>query len=431
VPAPGTNLSEVKIRTGRTVPSQRPCGTRKPELCSASTPHKAGAVPTLYSVSMRIINGLRYLKKRLSPHRPLVEVGISKSNLLHNLHTYQARYPNVRIAPVLKSNAYGHDLGLVARLLDKEDIAFFMVDSLYEARKLRAAGVRSRVVVMGYVRPIDPEREGISNIDFAITDIEQLRDIALLLTRPARFHVKIDTGMHRQGILPSDIRAALTLIKSNAHIKIVGICSHLADADGESDAFSNHQLEIWNDAVAEIEKLIPTIEYRHLTATKGIRFGETSRTNVARIGIGLYGFETSHHAETGVLPVLELRSFITSIRDIPEGDSVGYNSTFTAQRPSRIATVPVGYFEGYDRRLSGKGSMRLRNESVSVVGRISMNMSSLDVTEVSGVVRGDVVTVISRDPTHHNSVASIASAAATIPYEILVHIPQHLRRVVD
>ena len=381
--------------------------------------------------TMEFIDTLRRLKKRLSPHRPLVEVGISKANLLHNLHTYQERYQNVLIAPVLKSNAYGHDLGLIARLLDKEDIAFFMVDSLYEATRLRGAGVKSRIVIMGYVRPLDPERSRLRDIDFAITDIEQLRDISELLTRPARFHLKIDTGMHRQGILPSDLALAIELIKKNTNINLVGIGSHLADADGADDAFSTAQVETWSEAVAEVERSIPTIEYRHIAATKGVRFGEATRTNVARIGIGLYGFDTSHHGEAKVKPVLELRSFITSIRDIPEGDHVGYNATFTALRSSRIATVPVGYFEGYDRRLSGKGAMRVRGMNASVAGRISMNMSSLDVTEVSDVARSDVVTVLSRDPSHPNSIQNLATLCGTIPYELLVHIPQHLRRVVE
>lgn len=380
---------------------------------------------------MEFLRILRSLQKRLSPHRPLVEVGIKKANLLHNLRTYQAAYPNVRIAPVLKSNAYGHDLGLTARLLDREDIAFFMVDSLYEARRLRAAGVRSRIVVMGYVRPVDPMRSRLRDVDFAVTDLAQLQEIASILTRPARFHLKLDTGMHRQGILPAELKEAMRLIKSNENLSLVGLASHLADADGEDDAFSDAQVETWNEMVREVEAQFPTIEFRHLAATKGVRFAEAGRTNVARVGIGLYGYDTAPHGARAVRPVLELRSFIASIREIPEGDHVGYNATYTATRPTKIATVPVGYYEGYDRRLSNQGSMRVRETDVPVAGRISMNMSTIDVTDAEGVSRGDTVTVISRDPAHANSVASLAMRCATIPYELLVHIPPHLRRVVE
>ncbi|HEX5774569.1 MAG TPA: alanine racemase [Candidatus Paceibacterota bacterium] len=385
---------------------------------------------------MSIWNGLRYLRERLSPRRPLVEVGISRANLLHNLRTYQERYQHVRIAPVLKSNAYGHDMGLVARLLDKEDVAFFMVDSLYEARRLRRAGVKTRIVVMGYVRPIDPELSTLADIDFAITDVEQLREIAALLTRPVRFHLKVDTGMHRQGIMPRDLPEALALVKSNPRVQVVGVCSHLADADGEGDGFSETQVETWLAALTEVEKIIPVIEYRHLVATKGVRFAERARTNVARVGIGLYGFDTSRHDGTAVRPVLELRSFITSLRDIPDGDHVGYNAVFHATRASRIATVPVGYFEGYDRRLSSKGSMLVRGVPCPVAGRISMNMSSLDVTDCPSAKRGDPVTVISRDPAASNSIERIRDAVSNVgytesEYALLVHIPPHLRRVVE
>ncbi|HYF29181.1 MAG TPA: alanine racemase [Candidatus Paceibacterota bacterium] len=385
---------------------------------------------------MEFIDTLRNIKRRFSPHRPLVEVGISKANLLHNLRTYQARYQNVRIAPVLKSNAYGHDLGLIARLLDKEDIAFFMVDSFYEARKLRAAGVKGRIVVMGYVRPTDPERSRLRDVDFALTDIEQLREISALLTRENRFHLKLDTGMHRQGILPADLPAAIELIKKNPNIKLVGIASHFADADGEDDAFSQAQVETWNEGVAEVERSFATIEYRHIAATKGIRFGEATRTNVARVGIGLYGFDTSPEGTTDVRPVLELRSLITSIREIPAGDHVGYNITYTAKRPSRIATVPVGYYEGCDRRLSNKGAMLVQGAAAALIGRVSMNMSSIDVTDIPAAKVGDPVIVISRDPSAPNSIDAIVERISTPEYReseyvMLVHIPPHLRRVVE
>jgi alanine racemase len=132
-----------------------------------------------------------------------------------------------------------------------------------------------------------------------------------------------------------------------------------------------------------------------------------------------------------VRPVLELRSFITSIREIPEGDRIGYNITYTAKRPSRIATVPVGYYEGYDRRLSSVGNMLVQGTPVPVAGRISMNISSIDVTEVPSAKRGDTVVVLSRNREDPNSIEALSQRCGTIPYELLVHIPPHLRRVVE
>lgn len=385
---------------------------------------------------MRAVELLRNVERKLLARKPLVEVGISKKNLLHNLHTYQKLYPGLKIAPVLKSNAYGHDLGLVGRLLDGEDIAFFMVDSLYEARRLRQVGIRSRIVVMGYARPQDMQKRPPVKTDFGITDLEQLRTAAKIVKKPLRIHIKLDTGMHRQGIQEKDLAEAVELIRSNKSLKLVGVASHFADADNAEEAFSRGQITNWNRMLKVLTSSFNSIEYRHIAATKGVRFGSDTDTNVARVGIGLYGFDTSPSGETHVAPVLELRSLIASVREISAGESVGYNATYTAKKDMRIATVPVGYFEGVDRRLSSNGCMLVHGIACPIVGRVSMNMSSIDITEVPSAKQGDVVTVISRDPSALNSVSNMTKAVSTPEYKeteyvTLVHIPQHLKRVVE
>lgn len=390
---------------------------------------RVGSSPTPGTMKFRPI--ARSLRKAFSRYEPLIEIGISKKNLLHNLHTYQKRYPGLRFAPVLKSNAYGHGYCVIAELLDGEHIAFFAVDSLYEARKLRRGGIRSRIVVIGYVRPEYIARTSLRDTDYAIIDLEQLRGLATCATRPVRIHLKLDTGMHRQGILPADLPEAIRLVRSNPNLTVVGICSHFADADGPSPEHTDHQIETWNDALREAEAAFPDIEYRHIAATKGVPMSERTRANVARLGIGLYGFDTSHAGAEALKPVLEMRSLITSIREIPAGDFVGYNATWTAERPSRIATVPAGYFEGVDRGLSSKGSFLVRGTAAPIAGRVSMNMTSIDVTDIPEAKREDEVTVISRDSSQSNSVAQMAALTHTTPYVILAHIPEHLRRVVE
>jgi alanine racemase len=162
-----------------------------------------------------------------------------------------------------------------------------------------------------------------------------------------------------------------------------------------------------------------------------MKWSKGAGTNVARLGIGLYGFDTSHNGHAALRPVLQMRSFITSLRNIPAGDCVGYNATYKVTRPSVIATVPVGYFEGIDRGLSSIGSMLVRGLRAPLAGRTSMNMSSLDVTDIPGVTRGDTVIAISRTASDQNSVEQMARLSGTTPYVILVHIPQHLKRVVE
>lgn len=390
----------------------------------------------LVYILMSLRSTLRTLRRKLTGYTPLVEVGISKENLLHNLRTYQEQYPKLQFAPVLKSNAYGHDLGTIARLLDRQKIAFFMVDSYYEALRLRRAGIRSRILVMGYVRPQDIAKSRLPHVDFGITDLEQLRELTELAHRPIRIHLKIDTGMHRQGIPLAYLAEAEDLLKGQSHLQVVGIASHFADADGEDDGFTQGQLATWESASKELLHAFPTITYRHIAATKGIRFAEDAGTNVARLGIGLYGFDTSPTHAVPLKPVLEMRSLIASIRDVAVGESVGYNATFTAPRPMRIATVPVGYYEGIDRRLSDRGVMLVDGVVCPIVGRISMNMCSIDITNAPDADVGDSVIAISRNTEDANSVAHITAAASTPEYQetdyvTLVHIPQHLGRVVE
>ncbi len=379
---------------------------------------------------------LTFMRTAMRPATPLVEVGISRTALLHNFRTYQAAYPGIRLAPVLKSNAYGHDLGLVARLLDREPIAFFMVDSFYEARRLRSAGIRSRIVVMGYTRPEDIAASLLPHVDFAITDSEQLRTLATLATRTVHLHLKLDTGMHRQGIQESDLAEMLTILKTHRRLSLMGICSHFADADTDGSRHAQEQLKTWLRMKTVIEQTFPQLPYRHFAATKGIRFAKEADTTVARLGIGLYGFDTSPGHGTTLKPVLELRSIIGELRTVPAGESVGYNATWTARESSRVATIPAGYFEGIDRRLSNTGKVLVKNVWCPIIGRVSMNMLSVDVTQVPDVQIGDSVVLISRDESHPNSVPAIAAQVSTSEYKeseyvILTHIPPHLRRRVD
>jgi len=372
---------------------------------------------------------LRRIRRALTHDKPLISVSISKENLLHNLRAYQEQYPAQKIAPVLKSNAYGHGLTVIASLLDTEDVAFFMVDSLYEARVLRRAGIKSRIVVMGYVRPESIARSSLKDTDYAVTDIEQLRSLSETVHKPVRIHLKLDTGMHRQGILPGDLEEAMALIQKNPRLSVVGVATHLADADNADTSFTETQLSLWKESLVQLEAAFPSITYRHASATKGARFSESYPMNALRIGMGLYGYDASFAADNLKL-VLSMRSFITSIREIPKGDAVGYNASFTTERRSRIATVPAGYYEGVDRALSNVGSLQVNGAPAPIAGRVSMNMVSLDVTDVEAA-RGDVVTLISRNPEDPNSVRSMALLAGSTPYVLLTHIPTHLYRVVE
>lgn len=380
---------------------------------------------------MKLLNALRAIKKNFSNYRPSVEVLISRKNLMHNLNEYRKKYPEISFAPVLKSNAYGHGLVEVGRILAKEQVPFFVLDSLFEASALREEGIKTPILVIGYTSPENVLGSRLAYVAFTITSLEQLRKIAEGLKTRKVFHIKIDTGMHRQGILPREIESVMKIIRSNKFINLEGICSHLSNADDADESFTKLQMNQWQKAVESFKRNFENIKFFHLSATAGTQYAGQALCNVGRLGLGLYGINAAPLAKLNLKPVLQMRSVISSVKTIPAGEYVGYNNTYKTKNERKIATVPVGYFEGVDRRLSNGGFFTVGNSLCPIVGRVSMNITSIDVTGISEVNLGDRVIVIENKAEDKNSVENIAKMTHTIPYEILVHIPQHLKRVIE
>jgi alanine racemase len=234
--------------------------------------------------------------------------------------------------------------------------------------------------------------------------------------------------MHRQGLAPEELPQALGFI-SKGGLSVQGSCSHLSDADGTDPTFTRQQIACWNELVREWKRASPETEFYHLSATKGVRYADEIDANVMRLGIGLYGFDPNEEI-VSLKQTLKACTHITALREVKPGESVGYNCTFVARRPTVIATIPMGYFEGVDRRLSNKGFVRIHGRECPIVGRVSMNMTTVDVAEAPDAAVGDEVEVIGTGSSAKNSISSVAMMCDTIPYEILIHIPAHLRRVV-
>ncbi len=361
-------------------------------------------------------------------YEPLIEVRVFKDAILHNLNEFQKTYPKLKFAPVLKSNAYGHGLVEVAKILDIQNLPFFMVDSFYEALVLKQNQIKSKILILGYVRTCEIISNKLNNVSYGIIDLEQLKNLVHKLNQPRFFHLKIDTGMHRQGILTEQVEQAIKLIKQNPNFILEGLCTHYADADGETADFTQSQIQKWNRAATEFKKHFPDIKYLHTSNTAGSHYSSQFDANVGRTGLGLYGINPSPFAKLNLKPALEMVSVISSLKTIPAGEKVGYGITFTAQKDMVVATVPVGYNEGVDRRLSSKGFFKVGDVFCPLVGRVSMNISSIDVSNITDAKLEDETVIISSDKDGRNSVENVAKLCDCIPYEILVHIPQHLRR---
>lgn len=362
-------------------------------------------------------------------YQPLVTVQISRARLLHNLHEYKKNFPTLQFAPVLKSNAYGHGLVEVASILAQENVPFLIVDSYYEAMVLRRAGITTPLLLIGYVPPSTIASNRLQLLSFTVVDKEQITELARMRPKkPINLHIKIDTGMHRQGIVIEELPRILELFKTQDHLKLQGFATHLADADGQSDTLTLRQLDRWQAALAEIDKHNLTPKYLHVAASAGVRYADKTRANMVRLGIGLYGIERI--AGLNLKPVLSLQTKIVSIRTVQAGETVGYAGQHRTSAVRRIATIPVGYYEGIDRRLSDQGFVFVGTSPCAIVGRVSMNLTSIDVTDAPNASIGDQVTVISHDAAAPSSIQALAAACQTIPYDMLVHIPSALKRII-
>lgn len=374
----------------------------------------------------------KLLKKIFKPrvkYDPLIRVLISKEALLHNLRAYQTQYPSLQMAPVLKSNAYGHGLVEVASILDGENLLFFAVDSFYEALVLRQARIRTKILIIGYTREALLLKKTLKDVSFGILSLDSLKSFALKLREPNLFQLKVDTGMHRQGVLVSELAEAFRLIKSNSNIVLEGIYTHFADADSPDESFTKNQILLWNEVAKHARNVFPDLKFVHAAATAGIAHANEIEGNVCRLGIGLYGINVHPAARLPLKPVLEMKSVLAGLKKIHEGDYAGYSRLFRAPSDMTVATVPAGYNEGVDLRLSNKGVFKVQGQMCPIVGRVSMNITTIDVTALKGAKLEEEVMIFSRNLHDENSVENATRACGSKnPRELLVHIPAYLRR---
>ncbi|MDO8575401.1 MAG: alanine racemase [bacterium] len=371
-------------------------------------------------------------------YKSLIQITVFKDNLLHNLNEFQQIIGknDKRIVPVLKSNAYGHGLVNTARILDPLHLPFFCVDSFFEALSLRKENIQSPILIIGYVYSETVIQNNLKNISFVVTNLDYLKEISTLtlkFNKKTKIHLKIDTGMHRQGIQKEEINESIKIISENSNLELEGICTHLADADGDTKTYTLEQIKEWNSAVSIFKNKFPSIKYVHGSASAGSLFVDQMEGNVFRLGIGLYGLGTGEELKKKVnlKPALEFRTIISGVKKIKKGEKVGYNGTFEAPKDMTIATIPAGYNEGIDRRLSNKGFVKINSGKFApIIGRVSMNITTIDITDLPEVRAKDSVVVISSHKTDKNSVEEIARVCGTIPYEILIHVPGYLRRIV-
>lgn len=355
--------------------------------------------------------------------------------LTHNLSQIRDRLRHgCSILAVVKANAYGHGAIEVSRALVQAGVTRLAVASVQEGVALREAGITADILVL-----VDLfDRHAPELIAHRLTPVITEQRLLPVLANAAEranqsfpIHIKVDTGMGRLGFSPSELGPLFNALPGWKSLRFEGFMTHFADSDGEDPSHTEQQLKTFRGLLEQVEQRGITIPLIHAANSAAIVRYPQSHFSLVRPGIMLYGYHTlpASVPSPRLLPVLSLRTIVMKLRTIKPGEAVSYNRTFVAKRTSTIAVLPVGYADGYSRRLSNRGFVLIKGRPAPIVGLICMDMTMVDVTDIPSVHVGDTVMLIGRDGNDAISANDIGDCTETIPYEVLCAIGPRIPRV--
>ncbi len=361
---------------------------------------------------------------------------IDKDAVIHNFNSIKKNLSeNVKIMPVIKADGYGHGASLFAKLLcDKCD--YFAVAVIEEALSLRRDGIKNPILILGRIFPDDIETaisENITITAFTFEEAQWVSETAEKAGKRAKIHIPIDTGMSRIGFVPSEEYAdAVKEISLLPNIELEGVFTHFSTADEEDKSFTKKQAERFMEFRKMLEERGVDIKIYHSANSGTILQHENFHFDMVRPGIILYGLTPSGYLKDKTLdlkPVMELTSHVAFVKEVKKGESVSYGRTFTADKDMKIATIPVGYADGYPRLLSGKGRVIINGSYAPIVGRICMDQFMVDVTHIENVKLGDKVILMGSENGTSVTADEIAQFAQTINYEIVCGVSKRVPRI--
>lgn len=367
----------------------------------------------------------------LPPARALIDLDALRYNLA------QARRrlaPSCAILAVVKADGYGHGAVAVSRTLVRLGAAALGVATLQEGVILREAGITAPILLLGALLP----HQYADLVAYRLTPVIHDRDAAARLADYAAAkdlawpaHVKVETGMGRLGLAPEEVPPLLESGCFERGLRLEGMMTHLADADGDDPEYTRGQIARFRtvlDRAAAAGRMPPLIHAANSAAI--LRYPEAHFTAV-RPGLMLYGYHTLPALPPGVelRPVLTLAATVVQVRTLKPGESASYNRSFVARRPTRLAVLPIGYADGYDRALSGRGSVLIRGRRAPVCGKVCMDMTLVDVTDVPEARAGDEAILIGRQGDETITAADLAELTGAIPYEVLCGIGPRVPRL--
>jgi alanine racemase len=371
-------------------------------------------------------------------------VDISLTALQYNFRTVLSFVqPEADVCAVVKSDAYGHGAGACSLALQQEGAKWFAVTTAEEGMALRGEGVTARILVLGGLWRGEEE----AAIQYQLTPtiwnwnhLELLENAAekLRITNTIPVHLKVNTGMNRLGVDLQDLDTLLEAIKSASHISLEGMFSHFASSEVVDAPQGELQLERFDQALQKAAALDLHPSLQHMANSAAIATRPKSWFNLVRPGISLYGYylpftsvitgRADPSLELPVKPVLSWKTRVIQVREVVPGQGVGYSSGYVTEFPTRVAVLSVGYADGLNHQLSSRGRVIIRNDYASIIGNISMNLTTVDVTGIPGVEVGDEVIIIGETAKRKIDAWEHANHASTIPYDVLCGISSRLPR---
>ena len=369
---------------------------------------------------------------------------VSRSALTHNVGAIRALLEDgTDFMAVVKSNAYGHGLEPVASAV-ADRVDWFGVDSLVEAEKLRGLPglVDQKILILGFT-PAAAHRQlvqgGFRSVVYDVDTARSLNEAAASLGVTARVHLKIETGTTRQGIWPAELPDFAAQVAELPALKVEGIYTHFANIEDTSDAtYAQLQLTRFKEAIQTLRAAGLEPSVRHATCSAAAMLFPETHFDLARVGISLYGLWSSaltcqnlqaNGTYCELRPALTWKTRIAQVKAVPAGTPISYGLTEKVDRDSRVAVLPVGYWDGYDRRLSSIGQVLVRGQRAKVLGRVCMNMMMIDVTGINGVRTGEEVVLLGRQGGETISAEELAEHIGTINYEVVTRINPLLPRI--
>jgi Alr-MurF fusion protein len=359
---------------------------------------------------------------------------INLDALVHNLNVYKSLLkPGVKIMAMVKAFSYGSGSYEIANVMQFHHVDYLAVAFADEGRELRHAGITIPILVL------NPELHNLDvlfryNLEPEVYSIPLLKRLGVELQRykgynqnyPFPVHIKLDTGMHRMGFMPYELVDLITTLKKFPNIHVASVLSHFAASDlPDFDDFTVQQINLFESLCSELEKGLGYSFLKHIANTSAISRFPKAQYDMVRLGIGMYGIDGNSEIESRLQNVTTFRSVISQVKDLPAGETVGYNRAGKLSRDTRLAIVPAGYADGLDRRLGNrKGYVMINGRKAPFVGNISMDMCAVDVTGIDAGPSDEVI-IFGTKP----SIKELAQQLGTIPYEILTSIPPRVKRI--